>query len=66
MIATNEGNLDRTLRVAVGLLLVSLVFLGPQTRWGWIGIVPIATGLMGWCPLYSVLGFTTCPSKAPR
>lgn len=66
MITTNEGNLDRTLRVAVGLLLVSLVFLGPQTPWGWIGIVPIATGLMGWCPLYSVLGFTTCPSKAPR
>lgn len=66
MITTNEGNLDRTLRVAVGLLLVSLVFLGPKTPWGWIGIVPIATGLMGWCPLYSVLGFTTCPSKAPR
>ncbi len=57
---TNEGPLDRALRVAVGLGLLSIVFVGPQTPWGWLGIVPLATGLLGSCPLYSVMGVTTC------
>ncbi|WP_370323407.1 YgaP family membrane protein [Salipiger bermudensis] len=59
----NEGTLDRALRVILGLVLLSLVFLGPQTPWGWIGLVPLATGLIGWCPLYILLGIRTCPMQ---
>lgn len=60
----NEGTIDRALRVIVGLVLLSLVFVGPQTMWGLIGIVPLATGLIGMCPLYSILGINTCPVKS--
>ncbi len=59
----NEGTLDRTLRIVLGLVLLSLVFIGPKTMWGLIGIVPLVTGLVGVCPLYSVLGIRTCPVK---
>ena len=59
----NEGTLDRALRVVVGLALLSLVFVGPQSLWGLIGIVPLATGLVGTCPIYSVLGISTCSIK---
>ena len=59
----NEGNIDRALRVAAGVVLVALAATGTVGIWGWIGIVPIATGAMGWCPLYSVLGINTCPMK---
>jgi hypothetical protein len=55
----NEGALDRILRVVVGAGLLSLVFVGPQTPWGYIGIVPLATGLIGFCPLYAMLGINT-------
>ncbi len=64
MLKTNEGNNDRTMRVVLGLLLVSLVFVGPTTRWGWLGLVPIATGLIGFCPLYAILGINTCARKS--
>ncbi len=57
---TNEGVLDRALRVVLGLVLIALVFVGPHTLWGWIGLVPLATGLVGFCPLYRVLGIDTC------
>ena len=57
----NEGTIDRTLRIIAGLVLLSLVFVGPQTLWGLIGIVPLATGLIGWCPAYSIFGLNTCP-----
>ncbi len=59
----NEGTIDRALRVILGLVLLSLVFIGPQTPWGWVGIVPLLTGLVGMCPLYSVLGINTCGLK---
>lgn len=59
----NEHKIDRILRVLLGLGLLSLVIVGPQTLWGLIGIVPLATGLIGWCPLYSVLGIKTCSSE---
>jgi len=59
----NEGNLDRVLRVVLGLVLLSLVFVGPQTPWGWVGIIPLATGLVGFCPIYRILGLNTCPLK---
>jgi hypothetical protein len=56
----NEGTVDRALRVVFGLVVLSLVFVGPQTAWGWVGLVPLVTGLVGFCPLYSVLGINTC------
>lgn len=59
----NEGVIDRVLRVVLGFALLSLVFVGPQTWWGLIGLVPLVTGLMGSCPVYSVLGISTCPLK---
>ena len=49
----NEGNLDRLLRVIAGLVLLALVFVGPQTPWGWIGLVPLLTGIIGFCPAYT-------------
>lgn len=57
---TNEHNIERVIRVVLGLVLISLVFVGPQSAWGWIGVVPLATGLIGFCPLYRVLGINTC------
>lgn len=59
----NEGKLDRALRIAVGAVLISLVFIGPQTAWGWLGVVPLATGLIGNCPVYSIFGINTCGIK---
>lgn len=56
----NMGTLDRAIRVIAGLILLSLVFIGPQTPWGWIGIVPLVTGLVGLCPAYSIFGIKTC------
>lgn len=56
----NEGTLDRLVRIAVGLALIAIVFVGPKTAWGWIGLVPLVTGLVGYCPLYRLLGLTTC------
>ncbi len=60
---TNEGNIDRALRVVAGLVLIGLAATGTVGVWGWIGVVPLATGALGWCPLYAVLGFNTCPLK---
>lgn len=56
----NEGKIDRVLRVLVGLILIALVFVGPQTNWGWIGLIPLVTGLVGFCPLYRLVGLNTC------
>ena len=55
----NEGMIDRALRIIVGLGLISLVFTGPQTPWGWLGLLPLATGLIGFCPAYKLLGIST-------
>lgn len=60
---TNEGTIDRALRVIAGLVLIALAATGTIGVWGWIGIVPIATGLIGWCPAYTLLGINTCPMK---
>ena len=59
---TNEGTIDRVLRTIVGIALISLVFIGPQTAWGWVGLIPLVTGLVGFCPLYRLLGIKTCSS----
>ncbi|NBC23187.1 MAG: DUF2892 domain-containing protein [Gammaproteobacteria bacterium] len=63
MALRNEGTIDRVVRVTAGLVLLSLVFIGPQTPWGWIGLVPLATGLIGWCPAYSLFGIRTCKTE---
>ena len=55
----NVGTIDRVLRIVVGLALISIVFIGPQTPWGWVGVIPLATALIGFCPLYSLLGIKT-------
>ncbi|MGD2129531.1 MAG: DUF2892 domain-containing protein [Lysobacterales bacterium] len=60
---SNEGSADRIIRIIVGLVLISLVFIGPKTPWGWIGILPLATGLVGFCGLYALLGINTCKAK---
>jgi hypothetical protein len=59
---TNEGTIDRAVRIVLGLGLLSLVFVGPQSPLGYLGLVPLATGLVGFCPLYKVLGLSTCPA----
>ena len=59
----NEGNLDRLLRVIAGLVLLALVFVGPQTPWGWLGLVPLLTGIIGFCPAYTLFGIRTCPKR---
>jgi hypothetical protein len=59
----NVGGIDRIARIAVGLLLIALTLTGSIGVWGWIGLVPLATGLTRFCPLYPMLGFSTCPMK---
>jgi hypothetical protein len=56
----NEHAVDRIIRVVVGLALLSLVWIGPQTPWGWLGLVPLVTGLVGSCPVYRLFGISTC------
>ncbi len=56
----NEGIIDRVLRVGLGVALIALVFVGPQTPWGWLGLVPLLTGLVGFCPLYRLVGVNSC------
>lgn len=63
LLPRNEGTVDRVVRVVIGLALLSLVFFGPQTLWGLLGLVPLLTGLAGSCPLYTLLGIKTCPMK---
>ena len=60
---SNVGGIDRILRIIVGLALIALVFVGPQTPRGWSGVVPLLTGLIGWCPPYAILGISTCSRK---
>lgn len=59
----NVGGIDRTLRITVGLVLIALAATGTVGGWGWLGALPLATGLMGWCPPYALLGFNTCKTK---
>lgn len=61
---TNEGGIDRVVRIVAGLLLLGLMATGNIGWWGWLGIVPLATGLIGWCPAYTLLGLNTCPMKS--
>ncbi len=62
----NEGNVDRIIRVVVGLGLLSLVVVGPQSMWGLVGLVPLLTGIFGFCPAYKLLGMNTCPVSSSK
>lgn len=59
----NVGGIDRILRIVVGLILIALAFTGTVGVWGWIGVVPLFTGLFRFCPAYTLLGMNTCPMK---
>lgn len=57
----NMGNIDRVLRIIIGIALISIVFIGPQTPWGWLGAILVVTSLIGWCPLYRLVGINSLP-----
>lgn len=59
----NVGGIDRILRIVVGIVLIALALTGVVGVWGWIGVVPLATGALGWCPAYLPLGIKTCKSE---
>jgi len=60
---TNVGGIDKVLRIIIGLVLTGLAASGVVGAWGWIGIVPLLTGVFGSCPAYTLLGLNTCPLK---
>ena len=65
-ITPNVGSTDKIVRIVVGAILILLALFGTIGWWGWIGVVPIATALMNWCPAYNLFGINTCPtSKSP-
>ena len=63
MFTTNVGSADRLFRIVLGLVLIALVFVGPKTAWGWIGVIPLVTGFLRTCPLYSLFGISTCKAR---
>lgn len=64
--AFNVGSIDRVLRIVVGLVLIALAATGTVGWWGWLGVVALLTGLVRFCPAYSLLGMSTCPMRKPR
>lgn len=60
---TNVGGIDRIVRIVLGLVLIGLTLTGTVGMWGWLGVVPLATGAIGWCPPYAIFGFNTCSMK---
>ncbi|MFM9816576.1 UNVERIFIED_CONTAM: DUF2892 domain-containing protein [Spiribacter pallidus] len=64
MLKTNVGAVDRVIRAAVGLVLIALAVFGQGMTWGWVGVIPLATALVSYCPAYSLLGMNTCGHKA--
>lgn len=61
MFKTNVGTMDRMFRILLGLVLIAMVFFGPKSAWGWVGLVPLLTGLFRTCPVYSLFGISSCP-----
>ena len=59
----NIGSLDRIVRIVIGVALIAATLTGAIGVWGWVGVVPLVTALMGWCPPYAILGFSTCAMK---
>ena len=66
MLKSNVGGIDRILRIVAGIVLIALTLMGVIGMWGWIGIVLLATGLFRTCPVYSLLGFNTCPVSTSK
>lgn len=64
LLPTNEHMMERAVRVVLGLVLIALAFVGPKTPWGFVGLVPLLTGAIGSCPLYTAFGFSTAPKQA--
>ena len=60
----NIHPIERGFRVGIGLVLASLAFVGPANPWFLLGLIPVATGFLGWCPPYAMLGISTCPRAA--
>jgi hypothetical protein len=60
---SNVGGIDRILRIVLGLVLIGLTLTGTIGVWGWLGLVPLATGAIGWCPPYAIFGWNTCSTK---
>jgi len=61
---TNIHPVERGIRIVAGLILVSLAFVGPANLWFLLGLIPLATGILGWCPPYAMFGFSTCSTKS--
>ena len=59
----NVGGMDRVIRIILGLVILSLTLWGPKSPWGLLGLLPLVTGLVGWCPPYTVLRINTCKRK---
>ena len=62
----NVGGVDRILRIIIGLVLIVLAATGTVGWWGWLGVIPLLTGVVRFCPLYSLVGMNTCPMKARK
>ncbi|MBT9494813.1 MAG: DUF2892 domain-containing protein [Paucibacter sp.] len=63
---SNVGGIDRILRIAIGLVLLGLAFAGVIGWWGYLGLIPLATGLLGWCPPYAIFGWNTCATRTDK
>lgn len=61
----NVGGIDRIARIVVGAVLVGLAATGTLGAWAWLGLLPLGTGLVGWCPPYAMLGWSTCALRQP-
>lgn len=61
MFLNNLGPMDRLVRICIGIALLAMIVLPPNTAWGWLGVIPLLTGLLGTCPLYRLVGLDTCP-----
>ena len=64
LLPTNEHPAERVIRVLLGLGVLSLAFVGPKSAWGYLGLVPLATGAIGWCPPYAMFGWSTCSTRS--
>jgi len=64
--STNEGTVDRAIRIILGLVLIALAVTGRWAPWGWIGVIPLVTGIVGFCGLYQLLGIKTCSVKSTK
>ena len=66
LLPTNEGSIDRAVRIIAGIAILSLYFIGPKSPWALLGLIPLLTGFIGSCPVYTLLGVSTCPLKTQR